>query len=815
MLAARIKRLRERLKSARQKSIIDSVRKGPVSSFKRRMQKEKDDLAKEGKGMQSIAFFLTLVSMILIYSFIPLFPQPLPVLVAVLVAFIVYVSPAAGLAIGTIPIVLGILYHISLVDFIGMLGSMQVRALFICLLVFFFVTLPIRFRRYEDAVGINLGIIAASMLFFNATYFLAIPLLLTVAVLFKKTQAGLGFAYYILISVPLMLLQYFQHILTITRVDYWNDPSAIPPIYTSLSPVFNQLQSGMLQFRLFDFSQTIGKVLWNVVEPQPTPVHTVGQAITQYLDSFPGIVLFVGFVAGIVWAVSLILPSLTRSQVRRAETIFPVMTAAGVTALFFLLIVGLQGTLAFSVKLTTFQMTMGILATMLFAIPATILNFMPKRKAEIEKNSQIILAKSKDLLSKIQPFEELLVKVKNNTPVDVTSPETKLTVIKEKLSDILLKAEGRKYKLSETQEKIKELDLDLAGRINELMPELNTILEHYQLTLNYSYVAWMKKLQEIGYAPKNQIQVKFEKDQSPETRIEYISNVLSASRTTANEVCQLAERIYSVMKSIYDPSLPDESRTISYSKQKLAEKTAPWVACEALVVAFKGWTRQYSQEISQSKNNVLDSLGVIAALQVNSTALKSVLGEKYPLMDEEIAQAAKTKTALESKSISILNVLFLEESLQNAREIAEKVLSLLYNELKMKEASIESLLPIEDSFWEKNATLMEQTAESIDKISATHTSSLHQIMHNLPSALEFVEPCLWTLTQYSTKNELLLNYPIAKTAIENTLKKRKRVSVEDLPFRAQDAEEYLNLFFNERNREFTFDEENLLLSKRT
>ena len=143
------------------------------------MQKEKDELAKEGKGLRNIAFFLTLVSMTLALSFVPFFPQPLPVLVAVLIAFMVYVNPAVGLSLGSIPIALGILYQLSIVDFIGMLGPTIVRVLFICLLIFFFVALPIRFRRYEDAIGINLGIIAATMLFFDATYFMAIPLLLT------------------------------------------------------------------------------------------------------------------------------------------------------------------------------------------------------------------------------------------------------------------------------------------------------------------------------------------------------------------------------------------------------------------------------------------------------------------------------------------------------------------------------------------------------------------------------------------------------------------------------------------------------------
>ena len=814
-MASRIEKLKGRLKSVRRKSLIESVRKGPVSSFKRRMQKEKDDLAKEGRGMRNIAFFLTLISMMLAFSFVPLFPQPLPILVAVLVAFLVYVNPAAGMSLGSIPIVLGILYHLSLIDFIGMLGPIEIRVLFICLLIFFFVALPIRFRHYEDAVGINLGIIAATLLFFDATYFMAIPLLLTVAILFKKTQSGLAFSYYILISVPLMIMQYFQHILTITRVDYWNDPSAIPPIYASLSPIFGQMQSGMFQFRLFDFSQTLGKILWNVVETPPTLAHTVGQAINQYLDSFPGIVLFIGIVAGLVWAVSLVLPSLTRSNVLRAETVFPILTAAGVTALFFLLLNSLQTTLAFSTKLNTTQMTIGILATMLFAVPATMLNFIPKKKAEIEKNTQIILVKANDLMNKLQVFEDLLGKVKGSIPVDVSAPETKMTIIKEKLSESILKAEGRKYKLIETQAKIKELDKEIADGINALLPELNVILVHYQLTLNYSYTAWTKKLQEIGYDVKNPLKIDFQKDQLAETRVEYISTLLAASRLMAIEVCKLAEQVYAVIRSMYDPSLPEESRTISYSKEKLAEKTTPWIACEALIIAFKSWAKQYSSEISCSMDNLLASLSLITSLDANSTLLKSALGEKYSSMSQEIGKAGEIKTAFESKTINILNVPILKESLQKSIGIAKNVLLILYEELKAKEESIESLLPVEDSFWEKNITLTEQTALAIEKISVTEKNTLNQMMQYLPTALSFVEPCLWTITQYNVKNELLLNYPVAKTAIEDMLKKKKQVSVQDLPFRAQDAEEYLKLYFNERNREFVFNEESLLLSRRT
>ena len=815
-MASRTKPLKDRFKSIKRKSLIELIKGGLVASYKKRVQKEKDELAKEGKGLRNVAFFLTLVSMILALSFIPFFPQPLPVLVAILIAFVVYVNPAVGMSLGSIPIALGILYQLSTVDFIGMLGPTIVRVLFICLLIFFFVALPIRFRRYEDAIGIDLGIIAAMMLFFDATYFMAIPLLLTVAILFKRTQSGLAVSYYVLISVPLMIMQYFQHILTIARVDFWNDASAVPSIYTSLSTVFTNMQKGMFQFRMFDVSQTLGKILWNVVEAPPNPVHTVGQAVSQYLDSFPGMVLFIVIVAGLVWAVSLVLPSLVkRSSMMQAETLFPALIAAGVTALFFLFMAGLKVPLAFSSQINNTIMILGVLSSAVFAVPATMLNFAPKKKAEIEKNSQIIMVKAGDLMAKLKAFESLMDKVKGSVPVDVSSPETKMTIIKDKLTDNLAKAEARKFKVPETYETIKELDKDLADGINSLPPKLNAILEHYQLNLNYSYTTWIKKLQEIEYVVKNPVQIEFQKDQPPEVRVEYISAVLVASKLLANEVCQLAEQVYNVMKSMYDPSLPAESRTISYSKQKLAEKTAPWVACDALVIALKNWIKQYQAEIFKSVASLQEILGSIAILDAQSNTLQAVLGEKYPLIVNEIKKAEEVRAALESKKISILNVVVLKDSLQSSLDIAGNVLSTLFEELRAKEESIENLLPIEDSFWEKNVTLREQIASAIEKISDSKKYKPRDMLKNLPEALSFIEPCLWTIAQYNVKNELLLNYPIARTAIEDQLRKKKRVSVQDLPFEAKDAEEYLKLFFNERNSEFTFDEENLQLARKT
>jgi hypothetical protein len=67
---------------------------------------------------------------------------------------------------------------------------------------------------------------------------------------------------------------------------------------------------------------------------------------------------------------------------------------------------------------------------------------------------------------------------------------------------------------------------------------------------------------------------------------------------------------------------------------------------------------------------------------------------------------------------------------------------------------------------------------------------------------------------YNEKEELLLNYPIARIAIEDLFRQKKNVSAQDLPFEPKYAEEYLRLFYSEKYREFAFDDANMLLTRR-
>ena len=130
---------------------------------------------------------------------------------------------------------------------------------------------------------------------------MAIPLILASAVYFKKYVA-LTVVYYALIAVPLQILQYYEYTVSpIIQSDWWNVPGTSPPLFVSLSQIFSKLSSSIAQFRLYDISQVIyqitGQLTW--IPNANTNGHNLGNAMTQYLDSAPGLIMFVVIVVGL------------------------------------------------------------------------------------------------------------------------------------------------------------------------------------------------------------------------------------------------------------------------------------------------------------------------------------------------------------------------------------------------------------------------------------------------------------------------------------------------------------------------------------
>jgi hypothetical protein len=163
---------------------------GVISLVKTQLQKRKDNEEQErnleSSTLKMITFLLTSIAMALGMSFLPIFPQPVPILLAVLVAFVAFKTPRLGMPIGGAIIAIGLLFHLAELRFISFLGDTTVRVAFIAVWLSLFIVLPLISNRYKSALAIDFGILAVTMLFFVPTYFLAIPLILASAVYFKK-----------------------------------------------------------------------------------------------------------------------------------------------------------------------------------------------------------------------------------------------------------------------------------------------------------------------------------------------------------------------------------------------------------------------------------------------------------------------------------------------------------------------------------------------------------------------------------------------------------------------------------------------------
>ena len=117
--------------------------------------------------------------------------------------------------------------------------------------------------------------------------------------------------------------------------------------------------------------------------------------------------------------------------------------------------------------------------------------------------------------------------------------------------------------------------------------------------------------------------------------------------------------------------------------------------------------------------------------------------------------------------------------------------------------------------WEKNVSLSGRMASAMKILSNSSKYEFNQVLENLPKSLSYVDECIKTITSYSEKEELLLNFPIVEIAVEDLFRQKKRIYAKDLPFEPKHAEELLKLFYSQRFREFSFDETGMALMKRT
>jgi len=774
--------------------------------------------ALEQKSLRVLTFIVTFIGMTLGLSLIPIFAQPLPLIISFLVAFAAFMNHSRiGMTMGCLVIGLGLVYHMSRINIISQMTPVPlVRTFVIVIIPVLFLLLPAIFHRYEDAIAINLGIIAATLLFFGETYFFAIPLILVAATLYKKTKLGLTLTYYILISFPLQIMEYLNHVFTLENPRWWEDPAADPFLYVPVQGIFKSMQESMTQFRILEANKVLETITGQIEFSAQYPIVWITQSVlARYTDSLPGIILFFVIVIGLVSTTALFARELvTKSHTMNAQLILSVVTSASATGLFFLLLIGLQIPLAFRTQVNIPQILAGVSMTSLLTGFASLVNYAPKTSLEIEKRSNLIFEKAQQLLRvRLQVIEWSLNKVKSSISLDVSSIEGRMLIIKGKLNDIISKVQANFYDLSELDEKLDEVDKDMRNEIDKLMSDLDVSLVQYQIFVYSEYSAWVRKLEEIGLEFGTTVKTDFQKELPLEMRIDLIREVLEGGKVLATEVIRVAEQIYDIIRSLYDPNLPEKSLTVTFARKKLDEKTVPWIALNALFTSLHNWQKQYSAEISKSMEYLQKSLTCIGNLSTQSERLFPVLGDNFPKLMDLVKRAEDIRFYMEKKKLNVMNILIIRDVLQSSLSIAKDVLLIVQEELMSNEKAIESLLLTKDYSWEKNVAWRKHITSEMEMVVNSSKSDLSQVMENLPKSFSYLDELVGSIVAYNEKKEILLNYPIAEMAIKESLRKKNHIYAQDLPFDLKYAEEYLKLFYSQKYPEFSFDSKNMCLMK--
>jgi hypothetical protein len=771
------------------------------------------------KSLRVLTFVVTLVGMMLGLSLIPIFPQPLPLLLSFLIAFAAFMNHArSGMTAGCLILGLAVVYHMSRTNIISQMSTMpSVRLAAIVAIPAVFFILPVIFCRYEDAIAINLGIIAATLLFFKETYYFAIPLILVVAALYKKTKLALTVSYYILISLPLQIMYYLNYILGLSNPEWWEDPAADPFLYVPLTGILKGIQESMSQFRILEINKILEPIAGQITfSAQDHILQTTQAVVNRYFDSLPGIILFLVIVVGLVSATALLTRVLvTESHATNSKLILPALTSASATGLFFLFLIGLQKPLAFRAQVNLLQILIGISATSLIAVIASWVNYAPKTRLEIEKRSKLIIEKAQELLRvRLQVIDWSLNKVKSSISLDVSSIEGRTLIVKSKLDNIISNVQANLYDLSELNEKFDEVDKDLRNEIDKLMSDLEASVAQYQIFVYSEYSSWARKLEEIGLEIGTTVKTDFQKELPLEMRLELIREILESGRAITTKVIQVAEQTYDLIRSSYDPNLPEKSLAATFAKKKLDENTVSWIALTALFAALHNWQKQYSAEISKSMNRLQKSLNSIANLSTQSERLLPVLGDNFPKLMDLVKRADDVRVCMKKKTLNVMNILIVREVLHSSLTIARDVLLIVQEELTSNEKAIESLLLTKDYSWEKNVEWRKQITSEMEMVVNSSKYELSQVMENLPKSLSYLDELVDSIVAYNEKKEILLNYPLAEMAIEELLRQKKQVYAQDLPFNLKYAEEYLKLFYSQNYLEFSFDRENKSLMKK-
>jgi hypothetical protein len=266
-----------------------------------------------------------------------------------------------------------------------------------------------------------------------------------------------------------------------------------------------------------------------------------------------------------------------------------------------------------------------------------------------------------------------------------------------------------------------------------------------------------------------------------------------------------SDKIYEIISSLFEPSLPKDSATLQISREKIGEDE-PWVIIDAILVSLKNWEKQYSAEIVNATRPINDSVETILQLSKRKSSLMPLLGDKYELIQELSGRVAKRNFTQEDENLKVLKVILIRDTILSTVNVVGRIIGLLYYHLQDLEFNINLLLPREDYEWNRNMTLTERMNQSLEVINNYERYRIDEIIAHLYRVLSYIDEAVDTIEYYNERREMLLNYPVFRKKITRVLDEKAEVVLDDLGVADKYGREYLKMYLRTTNTPLTLEE---------
>ena len=760
-----------------------------------------DPQASEAAG-KFVTLVVTAASMSLAFTLIPLFPLPLPFIVAALVAYATYRNPPIGAFTGSMIILLGLFYHLSRIGFFELFPGPWMRLLAMVILVVPFFILPPMLTSNISIIAMDIGILAVSTLFFTQTFYLAVPLILIFATIYNKRGIIVTISYYAVISIPLQLMQYLKTF----------SVGIPPPLYAPLNVIFVDIQEAMRQVSLSEIYK-IFSVIGEQLLKATRNGGEIDPAMASFIDSLPGMLMFIIIISALISVaalVSLKLPEpLKRSKLpRRYEEamiyMIPTVTASVTNVAFFVLLENLKGPLAFGAVIDPSILLLSTVFTLVLSTPVSLSRYFVDIREVLERRVEETSRKAEELLGEIENYVSFIEETRGSRPSSFRSLRTRMLVIADELRDTLSKL-STNPNLKDVDGYMRRVFTHMNDEVTNFKWQLGVAIDDHIISTKYEYLEAGKEIQELGLAIEARMIEDPPEDASVEDKIVYIGELVEAGGSLVEELVLTSDRIYEIIHSLFEPNLPGVSPILQISREE-ADKEEPWIIVDAIVSSLKNWEKQYSAEIERSTQPIKDSVETIIELSKREYTLLPILGDRFYMIKELAGELEVKDFSGDGDDLKVLRVILIRDTILATVDVVARVIGILYDHLRDLEKTIDSLMPLEDYEWNKNLTLIDRMNTSLEIINDYGNREISEIISHLYRTLSYIDEAVDTIEYYNERRELLLNYAILEKKINRILANNHEVHLEDLGVSEKFGREYLKLYLRSHSRETPLEE---------